>query len=375
MVSSSLYLALTSLLVYTISAVTVESDFICGEKVIPKEVILIAIDRACQTLYSSSRNIKFPSVYVASTTFSIDDAVLFAWPITMQAKQFSKGNPGSYRVLIDSSCKFIGMIVISEDKHDMRCYQPVNTERFQNLSLSSGQEKQPIFRGYRCQNKVLHILKVESIRNKSINLYNLWKSQGKKTSLYSFEAVDKLFETPISLLPSDMAITLNHNTEILSNPYFIVINSQHKIVGMVIRGYNSWAKCDELWEMEPEPNLSSDPSENSLGERIFEGVKAYKCGNMNFSTASINSHLQLACNIINLPRSSDSSSAGSHTNRPIKVPKIGNFYVWKRALQLPEKDASLKRSKNNPVILFDQECNFYGVHWYIGSKIVECNKL
>ncbi|CCU82567.1 putative candidate secreted effector protein [Blumeria hordei DH14] len=375
---SPLYLVLTSLLVYTISANVVESDFICEKDVVPKDRINTAIFNACSSFSDLSSRTKFPAEFDPSTTYFIQDAILFSWPVVIHGDQYIKGHAGKFRLLLDSSCVFYGMIIINKNEPVKRCYQPVESEYSQDLSSSSGPRKQPILRGYRCQNKIFDMSSNENTVRTAKNFQKTLKDSQNRIHLHRYEAVDELFQSSVYLVPNESARMENYRTENSPTPYFVVMNSQFKMLDMVYKSNNIWTRCDKLFENEPEPRYSSDIVSNSIGEINFPGVKSYKCGPYKFTRKSVNSHMQLGCNVMLQYDKSSNTINGKQDTGSI-TPNLGTFITLKQSLKLPEAVfQSIGRDKQEPnkaFIFFDKNCNFYGAYWYHKRNFQKCDEL
>ncbi|EPQ61799.1 BgtE-5858 [Blumeria graminis f. sp. tritici] len=374
---SPLHLIFTSLLVYKISANIVESDFICEQDIVPKDRINTAIHHACSALSTSPSNTKYPAAFDASTLFLIHDAILFSWPVLMEGESYTRGRTGRFRSLIDSSCKFYGIILTIKNRPDTRCYQPVKAVRLYDLSLSSGPRNPSIFRGYRCQNKVFESFFVDHTFRETHYLYTKWKSNNINILLDGHATVNELFKTRVYLLPSEVSYFQNLYMEKSLNPYYIVINYDFEILGMVSKNLNSWAKCDELYENEPELRQSSDSNKNSIGEFIFPVGSDYKCGLFKFTRHSINSHMQLACNLIAQQDKSPSTNLKSIFGESFILPDVGIFPVRKLILKLPESEAN-RMAEKRPIrafVVFDKKCNFHGVFYFQQKNVIKCMKL
>ncbi|VDB94518.1 BgtE-10140 [Blumeria graminis f. sp. tritici] len=372
-----LHLVLTSLLVYAISANVVESDFICEQEIIPKDSINTAIYHACSALSTPLGKTKYPVAFDASTLFFIHDAILFSWPVSMEGESYTRGRTGRFRSLIDSSCKFYGIILTIKNRPDTRCYQPVKAVRLYDLSLSSGPRNPSIFRGYRCQNKVFELSFVDQTLRNFHNLYTKWKSNNINILLNSHTTVDELFKTHVYLLPSEVSHFQNRYIENPHKPYFIVVNYNFEKLGMVSKDLNSWAKCDELYENELELRQSPNTIKNSIGEFIFPVESDYKCGFTEFTRKSINSHMQLACNLIARQDHSPSTDLDSIFGQSFTMSEVGMFPVLKLPLKLPESEVN-RTAKKRPIrafIVFDKICNFHGVFWFQQNIIKKCMKL
>ncbi|CCU82561.1 putative candidate secreted effector protein [Blumeria hordei DH14] len=373
---SPLYLVLTSLLVYTISANVVESDFICEKDVVPKERINTAISNACSTLRNPSSLAKFPAVFDASTVYFIHDAILFSWPVKIVGENYYKGHAGNFRLLIDSSCNFHGIIVTTKNRPVLRCYQPVKAVRLHDLSLSFGPSHPTVFRGYRCQNKVFELSFVYNTLKTSLHLYKRQISNNINFHLYGHPAVDELFHTRAHLLPSEVINFDNHYIEKSNNPYFFVINYNFERLGMVSKYLNSWTKCDELYENEPELRQSSDKNKNSIGEFIYPIESDYICGTTKFSRNSINSHMQLACNLIGPQDESTLNNLKSIFGHPFILHDVGFNSVFKQTLKFSESEVNVI-ANIKPIrafVVFDKNCNFHGVFWLTQRNLIRCLK-
>ncbi|VDB94464.1 BgtE-4932 [Blumeria graminis f. sp. tritici] len=374
---SPLHLILTILLVNTISANVVESDFICEQFIVPKDRINTAIDHACWALSASSSKTKYPAEFDPSATFSIHDAILFSWPVTIDGDYYFKGHAGKFRLLLDSSCKFFGMIAINENKPDVRCYQPVKAVRLYDLSLGSGPRSPTVIRGFRCQNEIFDSSYVDHNFKENLKLYNVWKYRKSNVHLNSNIAVNKLYQTTVYLLPSEIANTPNHNIENIRNPYFSVINPQFEMLGMVFRNINGWAKCEELHEIEPLTRQSLDINKNSIGETIFPVASGYHCGSHEFSRKSINSHMQLACNMMKRKAVYRSRGLIGDENYRISIPEAGVLLALSQSIKLPEALFKIKGYgiPNKAFVLFDEQCHYHGTFWYQQRRAVKCTQL
>ncbi|CAD6501873.1 BgTH12-02119 [Blumeria graminis f. sp. triticale] len=376
-ISLSLYLTFTTLQVFKIGATFTTSDYLCGKDFVSHRNIKISVEKACDILYRSKERLRFPAVYDASTTFFISDARLFSWPVMLNGRLFHKGRPGTFRVIVDSSCRFVGVIMKYHNSPDQRCFQPVELPRQIDDSSTSGPRNLPILRGYNCRNQIFDLIDVERDRETSILQLRGWQSQGQKISLTKLDVVDRLFETPSFLLPSMPVTHPSHIRDTLEYIYLTVIDSQDKTLGMVHKTEDKWEKCDGLWEVEPVRRQSLVPGQNSIGETVFHGVSGYQCGKHKFTRESINSHMQLACKI--LEKSQPSIKKLKHTRFEIARIATGveTLTAWKFPLQLAENAINSRHyaMNNKCVVVLDQRCNFYGAYQNHFSKIIACDRL
>ncbi|CCU82563.1 putative candidate secreted effector protein [Blumeria hordei DH14] len=375
---SPLYMVLTSLLVYTISANVVESDFICERDVVPKERIKTALTHACSALGTSSSKAKYPAAYDASTLFFIHDAILFSWPVTIIGDSYFKGHAGTHRLLLDSSCKFFGMISTNLKRPDTRCYQPVKAVRLYDLSLSSGPSNPTVFRGYRCQNEIFVPYYQDYILKKNLELFEEWKSRKNNVHVDRSIAVDQLFQTTVYLLPSEIVNIPYYRIENFRSPYFIVINPQLEMLGMVFRSNNIWTRCEQLHEQEPIPPQSSEITKNSIGETIIPVANRYICGPYEYSRKSIISHMSLACNMLRRRTASPSSHLNGDEIHKISISQATTPSLLSQILRLPEAlspTQGYETTKKRAIIMFDKKCNYHGTFWYYERRITRCTQL
>ncbi|EPQ61803.1 BgtE-10119 [Blumeria graminis f. sp. tritici] len=375
---SPLHLILTSLLVYAISANVVESDFVCERDIVPKDRINTAIFHACSSFSDLTNRNKFPAEFDPSTTHFIEDAILFSWPVTIDGDHYIKGHAGKFRLLIDSSCKFYGMVKTIKDEPVLRCYQPVKSENLYELSSSSGPRKQSILRAYRCENEIFDMPYIKITVKAATKPQQAQKHGQTNFRLQRYTAIDELFQTTVYVVPNEVASKEYHKIEDFLRPYFIVIDSQFKMLDMVFKKNNIWARCDKLLENEPEPRHSFDITTNSIGEINFLGVTSYMCGSYKFTQKSVNSHMQLGCNVVQqLDKSS--ITLNGYQNDGDLTSTVGTFTTVKQSLKLPEAVfPSIGRggmTPNKSMIFFDKNCNFLGAFWFHQKKIHKCIEL
>lgn len=376
-ISLSLYLTFTTLQVFKIGATFTTSDYLCGKDFVSHRNIKISVEKACDILYRSKERLRFPAVYDASTTFFISDARLFSWPVRLDGRLFDSGRPGNLRIIVDSSCSFLGVIMKYHNSPDQRCFQPVEPPRQIDDSSTSGPRNLPILRGYNCKNQIFDLIDVERDREISILKLRGWQSQGHQIGLKKLEVVDRLFETPSFLLPSMPVAYPSHIRDTLEYIYLTVIDSQDKTLGMVAKTEDKWEKCDGLWEVEPVRRQSLVPGQNSIGETVFHGVSGYQCGKHKFTPESINSHMQLACKILEKSQLSIAKLRRSRLEVARIGTSVGRLTAWKIPLQLGESDnVSRYDSMNNKcVVVLDQRCNFYGAYQNDFNRLVACDRL
>ena len=334
-----------------------------------------AANDACQGLIHAQKDKKYPSVYDGSSTFFVSDAILFASAISRQGEISYRGPSRDLRLIIDSSCKFFGIVIKSNTSPDRRCYQPADPSGELDLYDSRVSRSLPVFRGYKCGYKIFGNSQVEKILKEAYENSSLWQSQETVISFSRLLDIGQLFGREILLLPSKISYTPEQVTEVTSNPSLIVIDSEYRLLGMVNKVGNQWEKCLELWEKEPEPFQSVDNTRNSIGEWLFSGVREYRCGEFLYSRESVNSHMQMACTLIRPPDGYNGKKWKIKLTPLRLLPSISRSKLWKINLRLPENNEYnyAQRVSNNGVVILDQQCNFYGVFWYIGKDVYSCD--
>ncbi|SZE99866.1 unnamed protein product [Blumeria hordei] len=375
--SFALYLALTTLQVGIKGSVIGENDYICGTDVITAANIFKSIDKACHTLYHSRKVIRYPADYDASATFFISDARLFSWPLMKDERIFNTGRAGNIRLIIDSSCRFIGIIQKTTNQPDQRCFRPMKLPRDMVDSSNPLPGRLPVLRGYSCGGIVFDSVQVEKVRQETLEEFQRWNSVNHQISLTTLRVVQELYGSMVFLLPKKTPVSPTQLLRLADYSCFIVIDSNHKTLGMVSRSIDNWDKCDELWEMEPERHHIHHPQKNSVGETVFEGLTDYECGPFKFLRETINSHMQIACTIFQkIQMSSAHYQRGRLCSAQIDT-DTGSFEVWKFPLQLPERDLITEHilSSNNCVIMLDEQCYFHGVYMYSKKTKEKCNQL
>lgn len=374
---SILYGLLTNILVYTTGATFTSEDFICGKRIILKHAVSRTVNIACASIKGFTKSKITPFVYDGSSTFFVSDAALFAWPIILQNGPHSRAPSEELRLIIDSSCNLFGIVMKSKNYPDRRSYRPVEQPSRDDASDSHASRNLPQFRGYRCGNKIFGHLDIEIILKGTLGNYQLWQYDGHQIGYYGLEDIDRLYGESVLLLPSQVAKIPEEIRQMPSNPQLIVMNSRQQLVGMVNKVGNQWEKCLDLWEKKPERPRAAESTRNSIGEWLFSGVSQYGCGKFVYSRESVNSHMQVACALINPPKNSRTTTWNIYLTSMGVIPSIGNYRVWKMDLKLPENDnySLEERLANNGAIILDQECNFHGVYWHTARDLTPCENL
>ncbi|CCU74950.1 putative candidate secreted effector protein [Blumeria hordei DH14] len=371
----ALYLTLTTLQVCSVGATFAKTDYICGKDVISELNIKTSIKNACYALYESRRKFRYPAVYSASDMFHVTDAILFSWPIAVKDKVYQIGHPGNLRLIIDSSCRFYGIIMKFKLLPDQRCYHPVEPPLGIDDSSNSADRRLSGIRGYNCKGEIFDSIYVEKVRRFTISELRGFVPDSQQTGLNNPEEVNKLFGPLVFLLPSEPPP--DDELEISDISYFTVVDSQHKELGMAFRSEDKWERCDELWEMEPEHRQVSAPGINSVGETLFEGVGDYQCGTHQFTRKSVNSHMHVACKIIKDAQKSEKPIQTSRLRGAVIATPTGLFKAWKFPLQFYEREniSRHESATNKCVIILDRLCNFHGVYLYDSRMRVACKPL
>ena len=217
-------------------------------------------------------------------------------------------------------------------------------------------------------------MRLEDILKATLKNYQSWKSESLVNSLEGLDAIDKLFGESVLLLPSQVIYAPERINFVSFHHNLMVIDSQHKLIGMVNRVGTQWKKCGVLRERRPERPQAVDRTRNSIGERIFNDVSDYRCNSLLFTRRSVNSHMQVACKIITPPEGTPAKTWKNYLTPMGKIPAIGNFKVWKMNLRLPETNElnDDESMSSNAIIILDQECNFYGVYWHTVKDLTLC---
>ncbi|VDB94469.1 BgtE-20116 [Blumeria graminis f. sp. tritici] len=374
--SVALYLALMTLQISKIGATIAENDYICGTDVLIEKNINNSLQKACNTLYQTRKAVRYPADYDASDTFYISDARLFSWPMLKDDRLFTTGRAGNLRLIMDSDCRFIGIIMKTINEPDKRCFRPVAPPREIDDSSNPSLRKIPVLRGYNCEGKVFESFQVEQVRKETLRLFNFWISKHLQTSLNRLKVFEEFFGSIVFLLPTKSPSSPKQLREIVDYSYYIAIDFKYETLGMVYKTKDNWVKYDGLWEMEPERRQINDPQKNSIGEAIFEGLSAYKCDSFKFSRETINSHMQVACGILQKVQKSPAHVKRGRVCPAVVETDTGSLTAWKFPLQLPEKDliTGNKFLTHDCVIILDKQCHFHGVYRYSKKMSVKCNR-
>ncbi|CAD6505091.1 BgTH12-00589 [Blumeria graminis f. sp. triticale] len=341
---------------YTIAATDEPGNYVCGKDYLVSHLISKYVKSSCISLkYADITNI-YPVTFDGSSHFGISDATLFATPTRIgNVKKHVKGCIGKNRVVIDSMCNLIGLVYVTNQSYK-RCVKILDSTDESWIASQTISSPVPKTYGYDC-NFTIFILE-ETLQfyrklKQKISTLEKWEVRKHILTIYSTE----FGERTVTIWPILINGMCKEGTYKLQTPYRIAVDKNLIFLGMMYRLGSHWKRCEQIEYDDSEPSRSLDPTKNSIGERIFENVSAYKCDDVYFSAITVNSHMQAACTSI-----SEDTRLQEGYNR-----------MW--PIRKEEFPTTSRGTKDwNYYIKFDLDCNFLGVHVRLNNRYRECPK-
>ncbi|EPQ61726.1 putative secreted effector protein [Blumeria graminis f. sp. tritici 96224] len=283
--------------VFCLATPDLQRLFYCDKKIIDFKAVERAKRHACNGLSGSYWWSKFPATLSGSEIFRIDDAILFVWPLNLGSNhEFNEGGAATERVVIDSQCNFIGLIKRIDETYQ-RCIQPVDPNYRPTHLPMFPMEDQPKQYGYKCSNE---IIPETDLKRTYDYIYNHWSKlqnsgqepsgnlQGQTTESSRYE---KFWTWPIRIKKRE-----SKSPDYPPDRFRAAISQLDKSLALIYKDEDRWKKCDGIYYLDPEPPRLSEDTKTSVGETIYEGISAFRCGNDKFSATTVNSHIQAGCN-------------------------------------------------------------------------------
>ncbi|CAD6505097.1 BgTH12-00595 [Blumeria graminis f. sp. triticale] len=341
---------------YTIAATDEPGNYVCGKDYLVSHLISNYVKSSCISLkYADITNI-YPVTFDGSSHFGISDATLFATPTRIDSmKKFAGGNSGRNRIVIDSMCNLIGLVYITNQSYK-RCVKILDSIDESWSASQTISSPVPKTYGYNCNFKIFILEETLQFYRKlkqKISTLEKWEIRKHILTIYSTE----FGENTVTIWPILINGMCKEDTYKLQTPYRIAVDKNLIFLGMMYRLGSHWKRCEQIEYDHSEPSRSLDPTKNSIGERIFENVSAYKCDVVYFSAITVNSHMQAACASI-----FEGHRKGESETR-----------MW--PIRKEEFPTTSRGTKDwNYYIKFDLDCNFLGVHVRLNNRYRECPK-
>ncbi|CCU82372.1 CSEP0462 putative effector protein [Blumeria hordei DH14] len=280
---------------YTIVATDGPGNYICDKDYLLSDDISKYVRGSCKLLKYADTSYRHPVTFDGSSHFGISDATLFATPARIDyTKKYMGGNTGKIRIVIDSMCNLVGLVYVTNQSYK-RCIKILDS--IDESWSTSGTISNPIPKtyGYDCNVKIFILEEtLQYYRNLKQHISKLekWKISKYINKIISTEFAEK----EVYLWPIQVNGMLNEST--CTTLHRIAVDEDLIFMGMMYRPGSEWKRCKHIEYVDPEPPRSLDPTKNSIGEHIFENVRAYKCDDVYISAITVNSHMQAACTSI-----------------------------------------------------------------------------
>ncbi|CCU77619.1 putative candidate secreted effector protein [Blumeria hordei DH14] len=358
-----------------------ESWFHCSKTItIPKAVEDTRII-ACNNLILPDWSSEFPATLDGSDLYKIKDATLFTWPLVWDSnRNFEKvfnnspGSEGTERVVIDSTCKLIGVIDKIGNSYQ-KCIQILDPRNIPPLILNLSLGNSLKHYGFDC-NRYKFVK--EKIHAAHVHLRQYLLDHGisdrhlatqkllQKHKLPDFGG-KTIFSWPVGL---------NGEKRLFSNAkskrFRVTVDKSGHHWGMIYSSRGRWKPCLKLQYIEPEPPRSLSKYETSVGEAIFEDISAFRCEDYVYTAITINSHMQIACNQLKQLGDLGSTNKLQHSSSSLHI-KQKSAWFW----PLRQSEFSLSQDKNvkQHSILLGRNCEFLGAYYLSNANQLKCQKL
>ncbi|CAD6505098.1 BgTH12-00596 [Blumeria graminis f. sp. triticale] len=349
---------------YTIAATDEPGNYVCEKDYLLSDLISRYVKSSCTSLKYADISNRHPVTFDGSSHFGISDATLFAMPTRVDnVKRYAGGNSGRNRIVIDSMCNLIGLVYITNQSYK-RCVKILDSIDESWSTSETISSPVPKTYGYNCNYRIFILeetLQYYRDLKQQISTLEKWKVSNHIDMIIATEFAENM----VSIWPIQINGKLKENTCTFiitlslrqKTNYRIAVDKNLIFLGMMYRLDSGWKRCAQIEYVDPEPPRSLDPTKNSIGERIFENVSAYKCDDVYFSAITVNSHMQAACTSI-----SEDTRLQEGYNR-----------MW--PIRKEEFPTTSRGTKDwNYYIKFDLDCNFLGVHVRLNNRYRECPK-
>ncbi|CAD6498783.1 BgTH12-04443 [Blumeria graminis f. sp. triticale] len=329
---------------------------------------------ACNNLLHPDWSSRFPATLDGSELYKIKDTTLFTWPLAWESnRNFEKGSEGIQRVVIDSTCKLIGVVDKIGDSYK-KCLQVLDPRTSPPLILDLSLGNPLKHYGFDCNrykfvDEKLHAAYIylhQHLENHDISDHYLATQKLLKRHKLQEFGGKTVFSWPIGVNGENQSF---RNSK--SKRYRVVLDLSGNHRGMIYSFKGIWKPCLKLQYIEPEPPRSLSKYETSVGEAIFENISAFRCEDYIYTAITINSHMQIACSQFKKLGHLGSTNK-LHYPSSLHI-KLKSTWFW--PLRRPELSVGQDRNVKQHSILLGRNCEFLGAYYLTNANQLACQKL
>ncbi|SZF00517.1 unnamed protein product [Blumeria hordei] len=360
--------------VFSLATPDLQRLFYCGKEIIDFKAVERARRHACNGLSGSYWWSKFPATFNGSKIFHINDAILFMWPLNLGSNhEFNEGGAATERIVIDSQCNFVGLINKIDEVYQ-RCIQPIDPSYVPTHVPEFPMEDQPKHYGYKCSDKIIPRTDVRLTYNYISNHWSKLKNYGHGPS---GKLQDQFTESPgyekFWTWPIRVKKRKSKSRDYAPDRFRAAVSQVNKSFALIYKDENRWKKCDGIYFFDPKPPRLSEDTKTSVGETIFKGVSAFKCGNDNFSATTVNSHIQAGCNRVRNLVNPRGINTYEFPSSPENI-QYKSKPIWHWPLRRFETNDGSSKHMNHYSVRLGSDCEFLGVYLLMGEAYRPCTR-